>query len=33
MPTTPITHIAVQEKKYSRVVDWIEQVSDERYGK
>ena len=26
-----MTHIAIQEKKDGRVVDWMEQVSDEQY--
>jgi len=26
-----MTHIAVQEKKDGKVVDWMEQVSDEQY--
>ncbi len=31
MPTTAMTHIAIQEKKDGKVVDWMEKVSDERY--
>jgi quercetin dioxygenase-like cupin family protein len=31
MPTTAMTHIATQEKKDGKVVDWMEQVSDEQY--
>jgi hypothetical protein len=27
-----MTHIAIQEKKYGKVVDWMEHVSDEQYG-
>ena len=30
--TTAMTHIAIQEKKDGKVVDWMEQVSDEQYG-
>jgi quercetin dioxygenase-like cupin family protein len=30
-PTTAMTHIAVQEKKDGKVVDWMEQVSDQQY--
>jgi quercetin dioxygenase-like cupin family protein len=30
-PTTAMTHIAIQERKDGRVVDWMEQVSDEQY--
>jgi len=30
-PTTAMTHIAVQERLHGRVVDWLEQVSDEQY--
>jgi hypothetical protein len=26
-----MTHIAIQEKLDGKVVDWMEQVSDERY--
>jgi quercetin dioxygenase-like cupin family protein len=32
-PTNAMTHIAVQEAENGRVVDWMEQVSDEQYGK
>ena len=32
-PTTAITHIAIQEKLDGKVVDWMEQVSDEQYKK
>ena len=28
-----MTHIAVQEKKDGKVVDWMEKVSDEQYRK
>jgi hypothetical protein len=28
-----MTHIALQEVKDGTVVDWLEQVSDEQYGK
>ncbi len=31
-PSTAITHIAIQEKKDSKNVDWMEHVSDEQYG-
>jgi quercetin dioxygenase-like cupin family protein len=30
--TTSITHIAIQEALDGKVVDWMEQVSDEQYG-
>ena len=30
-PTTAMTHIAIQEKKDGKVVDWMEHVSDEQY--
>ena len=30
-PTTAITHIAVQEKKDGKVVDWMEHVTDDQY--
>ncbi len=29
-PTTAMTHIAIQEKKDGKVVDWMEKVSDEQ---
>ena len=29
---TALTHIAVQEQLDGKVVDWMEQVSDEQYG-
>jgi len=32
-PATAMTHIAVQESLNGKVVDWMEQVSDEQYGK
>jgi len=32
-PTTAMTHIAIQEKKDGKVVDWMEEVSDEQYRK
>ena len=32
-PTTAMTHIAIQEKLDGKVVDWMEQVSDEQYKK
>jgi len=28
-----MTHIAIQEKKDGKVVDWMEHVSDEQYRK
>jgi quercetin dioxygenase-like cupin family protein len=30
-PSTAMTHIAIQEKKDGRNVDWMEQVTDEQY--
>jgi quercetin dioxygenase-like cupin family protein len=30
-PTTAMTHIAIQEKLDGKVVEWMEQVSDEQY--
>ena len=30
-PTTGMTHIAIQEVKDGKVVDWMEKVSDEQY--
>lgn len=30
-PTTPMTHIAVQEALDGKVVEWMEKVSDEEY--
>jgi quercetin dioxygenase-like cupin family protein len=30
-PTTAMTHLAIQEKLNGKVVDWMEQVSDEQY--
>jgi quercetin dioxygenase-like cupin family protein len=32
-PTTAMTHIAIQEKKDGKVVDWMEKVSEEQYKK
>jgi quercetin dioxygenase-like cupin family protein len=32
-PTTGMTHIAIQEKKDGKVVDWMEHVSREQYRK
>jgi quercetin dioxygenase-like cupin family protein len=32
-PTTAMTHIAIQEALNGKHVDWMEQVSDEEYGK
>ena len=31
-PTTAITHIAIQEVKDGKVVDWMERVTDLQYG-
>lgn len=31
--TTPMTHIAIQEKLDGKVVDWMEKVSDQQYRK
>jgi quercetin dioxygenase-like cupin family protein len=30
-PTTPMTHIAIQEELDGKSVDWLEHVSDEQY--
>ena len=30
-PTTAMTHIAIQERLDGKVVDWMEQVSDDEY--
>jgi len=30
-PTTAMTHLAIQESLYGKVVDWMEKVSDEQY--
>jgi quercetin dioxygenase-like cupin family protein len=32
-PATAMTHIAIQEKLEGKVVEWLEQVSDEQYRK
>ena len=32
-PTTAMTHIAIQERKDGKAVDWMEQVTDEQYRK
>jgi quercetin dioxygenase-like cupin family protein len=32
-PTTAMTHLAIQEQLDGKVVDWMEQVSDEQSGK
>jgi quercetin dioxygenase-like cupin family protein len=32
-PTTALTHIAIQEKKDGKVVDWLEHVSDQQYSR
>ena len=31
-PSTAMTHLAVQEMKDGKAVDWLEHVSDEQYG-
>ena len=31
-PTTAMTHIAIQEALDGKVVDWMEQVTDDQYG-
>ena len=31
MPTTAMTHIAIQEELDGKVVDWMEKVTDEQY--
>jgi len=31
-PQTAMTHIAIQEVENGKVVDWMEQVSDQQYG-
>jgi quercetin dioxygenase-like cupin family protein len=30
-PTTSMTHIAIQEQRDGKAVDWLEQVSDKQY--
>lgn len=32
-PRTAMTHIAIQEKLDGKVVEWLEHVTDEEYGK
>jgi hypothetical protein len=32
-PPTGMTHIAIQEKKDGKVVDWMEKVTEEQYRK
>src|ERR1700758_4471075 len=32
-PATAMTHVAIQEKKDGKVVDWMEKVTDEQYRK
>jgi quercetin dioxygenase-like cupin family protein len=32
-PITAMMHIAIQEKKDGKVVDWMEQVTDSQYRK
>jgi quercetin dioxygenase-like cupin family protein len=31
-PNTAMTHIAIQESRDGKAVDWMEEVSDEQYG-
>jgi quercetin dioxygenase-like cupin family protein len=31
-PTTALTHVAVQEARDGKAVDWMEHVTDEQYG-
>jgi quercetin dioxygenase-like cupin family protein len=31
-PTTAMTHIAIQERRDGKAVEWLEQVSDDQYG-
>ncbi len=31
-PTTPMTHIAIQERRDGKAVEWLELVTDEQYG-
>ena len=31
-PTAAMTHVAIQEARDGKVVDWMEHVSDEQYG-
>ena len=31
-PSTAMTHLAIQEVKDGKAVDWLEHVSDEQYG-
>ena len=33
VPTTAMTHIAIQQQLLGKVVDWMEKVSDEQYRK
>jgi quercetin dioxygenase-like cupin family protein len=32
-PTTSMTHVAVQEQLDGKMVDWLEHVSDDQYGR
>ncbi|MGH8855497.1 MAG: (R)-mandelonitrile lyase [Telluria sp.] len=32
-PTTAMTHMAIQEQQEGKVVEWMEKVSDEQYGR
>jgi quercetin dioxygenase-like cupin family protein len=31
-PATAMTHIAIQERLNGKVVEWLEQVTNEQYG-
>ena len=33
LPKTAMTHIAIQERLDGKTVEWLEQVSDEQYGR
>jgi quercetin dioxygenase-like cupin family protein len=32
-PTTAMSHVAIQEDLDGKVVDWVEKVSDDQYGR
>ncbi|SFD14833.1 hypothetical protein [Massilia yuzhufengensis] len=32
-PTSAMTHMAIQEQQEGKVVEWMEKVSDEQYGR
>jgi quercetin dioxygenase-like cupin family protein len=32
-PTTAMTHVAIQEKRDGKAVDWLEKVTDDQYRK